>query len=211
MLIANKLSITVYIAHYTFYTFILMSKDLQNSAIPGLVSKAREGDTDAYEKIYDHFFSSVYRYVALRVPEEAAEDLVAEIFVKVWEKLYTYKERRNVPFGAWLFRIARNEIIDAYRTMRTWEEMPEDLSDPDEFNRADTSTKRLYVLKIVREALDRLPKRYREVLSLSYIAGLSNSEVAKTLRISEGSMRILKFRALNKLKENLPPELEENL
>jgi len=189
----------------------MVNKDLQNPAIPALVSKAREGDTDAYAKIYDHFFPSVYRYAVLRVSEGIAEDLVAEIFVKAWEKLYTYKERKNVPFGAWLFRIARNEVIDAYRTTRTWEEIPEDLSDPDEFNRADTSTKRLYVLKIVRNALNQLPKRYREVLSLSYIAGLSNPEVANTLRISEGSMRILKFRALNKLKENLPPELEENL
>ncbi|MBU0766800.1 RNA polymerase sigma factor [Patescibacteria group bacterium] len=189
----------------------MVTKDLQNPAILSLVAKAKEGDTESFSKIYEHFFEPVYRYAALRVPQEAAEDLVSDIFVKAWEKLHTYKERKNVPFGAWLFRIARNEVIDAYRTTKTWEEVPEDLSDTDEFNRADTSTKKLYILQIVRKAMDKLPKRYREVLSLSFIVGLRNSEVAQTLKITEGSVRILKFRALQKLKENLPPEFEENL
>ena len=188
-----------------------MAPQESDSKLLALVAKAQEGDTEAFSKIYDQFFEPVYRYAALRVPQEAAEDLVADIFVKVWEKLYTYKERKNVPFGAWLFRVARNEVIDAYRVARTWEEVPENMSDPDEFNRADTSTKRLYVLGIVRKALYQLPRRYRDVLSLCFIAGLSNAETAKALKISEGSVRVLKFRALRKLKDLLPPGLEENL
>jgi len=129
----------------------------------------------------------------------------------VWEKLYTYKERKGVPFGAWLFRVARNEVVDAYRTTKTWEEVPEEVSDPDEWNRADTRTKKLYVLRIVRKALNQLPRRYREVLSLSFIAGLSNAEVAASLRMTDGAVRVCKFRALKELKALLPPELEESL
>jgi len=121
----------------------MTQEDTTNAELLTLVRQAKEGDTKAFSKIYDHYFTPVYRYTAMRVPQESAEDLVADVFVKVWEKLYTYKERKKVPFGAWLFRIARNEVIDAYRTGRTWDELPEDLSDTDELNRADTSTSKL--------------------------------------------------------------------
>jgi len=184
---------------------------MTESEIFVLVSQSKEGDTDAFGKVYDHFFPAVYRYAALRVPEAAAEDIVEEVFVKAWEKLHMYKARKNVPFGAWLFRIARHEVIDAYRTTRTWVEVPEDVSDPDELNRADARVKREHLMQVVRRALTTLPKRYQDVLSLSYLSELSNAEVAKVLKISEGSARILKFRALKRFKAALPEEFLENV
>ncbi|MDP6575523.1 MAG: RNA polymerase sigma factor [Candidatus Peribacteraceae bacterium] len=185
--------------------------DTKEQAILELVKKAKDGCTESYSKIYDHYFNQIYRYAALRVPSEVAEDLVAEIFVKAWEKLHMFKEQKGVPFGAWLFRIARNEIIDTYRTSKTWEEIDDALVDTDKENRADTEANRMFLLKIVREAMDKLPRRYYDILSLCFIADLSHEEAAKVLRCSEGSVRVLKFRALKKLKEELPPGMEENL
>lgn len=194
------------------YTLGLMGPmDTKEQAILELVKEAKEGSTESYSKIYDHYFEQIYRYAALRVPAEIAEDLVADIFVKAWEKLHMFREQRGVPFGAWLFRIARNEIIDTYRTSKTWEEVDDALVDPDTENRADTEANRMFLLKIVREAMDKLPRKYNEVLSLCFIADLSHEEAAQVLRCSEGSVRVLKFRALKKLKEELPPGMEENL
>jgi RNA polymerase sigma-70 factor (ECF subfamily) len=127
--------------------------------------------------------------------------------VKVWEKLHTYKERKGVPFGAWLFRVARYEVIDAYRAHRDVQEFPEEVRDPDEMNRADTQAKRGDLLRIVRKAMDQLPRRYRDILLLSYMADLPHSEIARTLKMSEGAVRVLKFRALKKLEALLPPEM----
>ena len=189
----------------------MTSLDTNERAILDLVAKAREGDTESFSGIYDHYFNRIYRYAAMRVPAEVAEDLVAEIFVKAWKKLHTFKERKNIPFGAWLFRIARNEIIDAYRTSKTWEEVDESLVDPDKENRADAGANRYFVLKIVRKAMNKLPRRYNEVLSLCFVADLSHAEAAKVLKCSEGAVRVMKFRALEKLKAELPPEMEENL
>jgi RNA polymerase sigma-70 factor (ECF subfamily) len=189
----------------------MVLKELDPAQLQQWVRAAQDGDTKAFAKIYDHFFTSVYRYAALRVPQTVAEDLVADIFVKAWEKLHTYKPQKNVPFGAWLFRIVRNMVIDAYRTAQTWEEVPEQMSDPDELNRAETATERSYTLRMVRKALEQLPARYREVLSLSYVAELPTDEIARVLRTSEGSIRILKFRALRKLEDLLPPDFKENL
>lgn len=179
--------------------------------IRDLVAKAQRGDTDAFGKIYDHFFQSVYRYVTFRLPEEIAEDLVAEIFVKAWEKLHTYQVRKKVPFGAWIFRIARHSVIDAYRKQKEVMEVPEDMEDPDALNRAETRVKRKHLLKIVRESMDQLPNKYKDVLQLSYMAELPHSEVARVLRTSEGSVRIMKHRALKKLEQLLPDDVQENV
>ncbi len=183
--------------------------DAQQLALPEYVRRAKEGDTEAFAKIYDMFFDQVYRYTAFRVPKEVAEDLVADVFVKAWEKLHTYAERKNVPFSAWLFRIARHTVIDAYRTHRGFDEVSETLSDSDVFNKADAKVGRDEMLQIVNQALDNIPERYREVLLLSYMAELPHSEIARVLRLTEGAVRILKHRALKKLEDHLPENIRE--
>ncbi|MCA9370521.1 MAG: RNA polymerase sigma factor [Candidatus Peregrinibacteria bacterium] len=185
------------------------SIDIQQKVLPEYVRRAKEGDTESFAKIYDMFFVQVYRYTAFRVPKEVAEDLVADIFVKAWEKLHTYQERKNVPFGAWLFRIARHTVIDAYRTHRGFDEVPETLVDTDVFNRADTKLGRDEMLSIVNRSLDTLPERYREILLLSYMADLPHTEIARVLRLTEGAVRILKHRALKKLEDHLPENIRE--
>ncbi len=185
------------------------SSQLDESALQKLVRKAQEGDTEAFEKVYDFYFTQVYRYTAFRAPEEVAEDLVADIFMKAWEKLHTYKAQRGVPFGAWLFRIARHTVIDAYRSFRGFSEVPEELYDPDVLNRADTKVKRDDMLKMVNDSLNKLPTRYREVLLLAYMADLPHSEIARVLHLTEGAVRILKFRALKKLETLLPSDMRE--
>jgi RNA polymerase sigma-70 factor (ECF subfamily) len=186
-----------------------MDEPLSNEQILALVLQSQEGDTEAFGTLYDHFFLPVYRYTAFRAPSELVEDLVSDIFVKVWEKLHQYEARTNVPFGAWLFRIARHTVIDAYRTQRSFDEIPEELADTDRLNQAETATRTSDVLRDVRQALSQLPRRYREVLILSYVSELTHAEIAQSLKMSEGGVRILKFRALRKL-EQLLPEYKES-
>ncbi len=174
-----------------------------------LIRRAQEGDTEAFGTVYDHFFLPIFRYASFRAPRELVEDLVSDIFVKAWEKLHTYKMRKGVPFAAWLFRIARHTVIDAYRSQRSFEEVSEELPDPDVLNHADSQVRSDDILNAVRVALDRLPRRYREVLLLSYIAELSHAEVARAMRKTEGGVRVLKFRALRKLASLLPPEFRD--
>lgn len=178
--------------------------------IRNLVAQAQEGNTEAFGQVYDHFFLPIYRYTSFRAPEELVEDLVSEVFVKAWEKLHRYKTRKDVPFGAWLFRIARHTIVDAYRTQRSFDQVPEDVPDTDVLNHADASIKHKDLLRAVRRALWQLPRRYREVLLLSFMGGLNHKEAARALRLSEGAVRILKFRALKKFQEALPPEFRSS-
>ena len=171
-----------------------------------LVERAQEGDTEAFGEIYAQYFTPIYRYVAFRVPAESAEDLVSDVFVKAWEKLSSYKAQKGVPFGAWLFRIARNVVIDLYRGERVMEEVPEEIEDTDDMNRTEHRVERAEVLKVVQSAMEKLPNRYREVLELAYVAELPHSDISRVLKLREGAVRILKLRALKKLATYLPPE-----
>lgn len=188
----------------------MISQQLPEEHLQKLVVRAQDGDTAAFEKLYNEFFLPIYRYTAFRAPAEIAEDIVADVFMKAWEKLHQYKPHKGVPFGAWLFRIARHTVIDTYRRERDFEEIPEELADPDVLNRADANVRSRDVLRIVRDAMDRLPGRYREILMLSYIADLPHHEVARVLKMTEGGVRILKFRALRKLESLLPPDIHES-
>lgn len=179
---------------------------LSEAEIQELVAAAQDGRDEAFARLYEHFFDPVYRYAAYRLPPELAEDVTADVFVKAWEKLHTYRLQKAVPFGAWLFRIARHKVIDTYRTRHESAELEDVHMDPDALNRAETRTQRNENVRLVRSALDRLPTRYREVLILLYVSELPTAEVARVLRMTEGGVRILKLRALRKLEGLLPPE-----
>jgi RNA polymerase sigma factor (sigma-70 family) len=98
---------------------------MDDAAIERLVEAARTGDPEAFGALFDHYHAPVYRYVVSRVGRPSdAEDLAQLVFVKALEALPRY-EARGVPFGGWLFRLARNVVIDHVRTRR--EHAPLDL------------------------------------------------------------------------------------
>lgn len=182
---------------------------LDEAAIKNLVEQAQNGNKDAFGTLYDHFFDSIYRYATFRLPAEIAEDITADIFIKAWEKLHSYQLQKNVPFGAWIFRIARNTVIDTYRKQKSTVPMEETIIDEDELNRAEAKIKQAHLLTTLRTSMERLPTKYRDVLQLSYLADMPNAHIAKVLKKSEGSVRILKFRALKKLEALLPSDMQE--
>lgn len=183
----------------------MLTQPFAPDELKALVERAQDGDTEAFGKIYDGFLTPVYRYVVFRFPEDMAEDLVSDIFVKAWEKLHTYKAYKEVPFSAWLFRIARYTVIDAYRNHRGFDEVSEELPDEDHWNDPKSQAERRLSVHTVRSAINQLPGYYRDILLMHFVADLSHSEVAKSLKMTEGFVRVLKHRALKKLEAILAP------
>ena len=176
-----------------------------------LVTQAQLGDHTAFGHLYDVFITPIYRYVAFRVPTGIAEDLTADIFVKAWEKIGSYKVQKATPFSSWLFRIARNVVIDSYRMQRETEEIDELHEDEDRWNDPSLAITQELQSTMLRQAMQLLPKRYREVLLLSFMADLNHAEIAHALKMREGSVRILKHRALKKLSTLLPASMREEI
>ncbi len=173
--------------------------------IEELVVLVQKGDKEAFSKIYDFFADSIYRYVFFRVNKEDADDLIEQVFLRVWENIGKYKNTKESRFSSWVFRIAHNLVIDYYRNNKIKDVSELDLNIPTmdrEHNPLAKTEDKLNIL-ILRKALNKLKKQYREFLILKFINELSNKEIAELLDKSEGGVRILQLRALKALKAEL--------
>jgi RNA polymerase sigma-70 factor (ECF subfamily) len=139
----------------------------------------------------------VYRYVRSIVRDEYdAEDVTQNVFAKLMSAVANYEER-EVPFSAWILRIARNAALDWLRQRRS---VPyEDVRGPDD--RYDDSRERSVVS--LCEALDSLSEEQRHVVLLRHMVGLTPGEIAARLGKTEGSIHGLHHRARATLKEAL--------
>src|SRR5690349_23550503 len=172
-------------------------------AIERLVAEAQSGDEWAFGMIFDHFHEPIYRYIASRVHRPSdAEDLTQLVCVKALEALPRY-EARGVPFGGWLFRLARNAVIDFVRTGHEHA----DLAKSADRAGNDAGPDELAVIRqeidAVGAALARLTEDQRDAIALRFFAGLSAREAAEVMGKQEGTVRGLQFRALAALRREL--------
>lgn len=173
-----------------------------NFDIDALVLAAQEGDKEAFAKLYDHFFDPIYRYVYFRVTASEVDDLVEMTFIKAWINLEKY-EKRDVNFSAWLFKIAHNIVIDHRRSHRPLFEVKEEIQDESDKAAPKELTEKTMLSQTIRAAVDELKEPYRQVVTLKFLIGLSNTEIAEVMNEREGNIRVIQFRALKELKNIL--------
>ncbi|MCU0483192.1 MAG: sigma-70 family RNA polymerase sigma factor [Chloroflexi bacterium] len=171
--------------------------------LEGLVAAARAGDADAFAAVYEALAPRVHRYLRYRVPDpDQAEELLQQVFLQMIAALPRF-EPRGLPFAAWVFRIARNAVIDAGRARRPSlpielaHDVPSEVPGPDELAVAGDEQAGL------RDALGRLPRDQHDVLVYRFYGGLSPREVAPLMDRSEGAVRVLQHRALGALRRLL--------
>jgi RNA polymerase sigma-70 factor, ECF subfamily len=183
---------------------------IDDAAIERLVTEAQMGDAWAFGLIFDHYHESIYRFIASRVQRPSdAEDLTQLVFVKALEALPRY-ESRGIPFGGWLFRLARNAVIDHVRTRHDHAE----LDSITEWTHGDAGPDEIAVVRqqldAVGAALAGLTDEQREAIALRFFAGLSAREAAEAMGKQEGTVRGLQFRAIAALRRQLGIELDGN-
>src|ERR1044071_3275081 len=158
----------------TVRNFLVTRKDPPRPEESWLIDQAKAGDPDAFAKLYDVYVERVSRYIYFRVSEEfEMEDLVSQVFLKAWENLDRYKPGTS-PFIAWLYTIARNLVIDHYRTKKNNLPLEEAIAFPSELDLPDESAQTRFDLEAMRYGLQALSKDQQQALVLKYIAGLPN-------------------------------------
>lgn len=174
-----------------------------DAAVERLVEQARSGDPEAFGRIFDLYHQPVYRYIASRVRRPVdAEDLTQTVFVKALEALPRY-EARGVPFGGWLFRLARNTVIDHARTRRDHTDLEAVAMRIGEDEPPDDIVAGRQAIDEVAAALGALTAEQREAIVLRFFAGLSAKEAAAAMGKQEGTVRGLQFRAIAALRRAL--------
>jgi RNA polymerase sigma-70 factor (ECF subfamily) len=182
---------------------------LDDAAVERLVTASQAGDSYAFGLLFDHYHESIYRYIASRVHRPTdAEDLTQLVFVKALEALPRY-EARGVPFGGWLFRLARNAIIDFVRTRHDHGPLDTVLERPNDDVGPDQLAQTREQIDEVAAALESLTDEQREAIALRFFAGLSAREAAEAMGKQEGTVRGLQFRAIAALRRQLGPEVTD--
>ena len=176
---------------------------MDEESLDRLVADAKRGDTEAFGRIFDEYAGPIYRFIASRVSRPSdAEDLTQVVFVKALEALPRY-EARGVPFGGWLFRLARNAIIDQIRTRREHLSLVVATTRESEEASPEAMASLRDDLDRVAAALLELTDDQREVIELRFFAGLSVAEAAEAMGRQEGTIRGLQFRAVGALRRSL--------
>jgi RNA polymerase sigma-70 factor (TIGR02952 family) len=174
-----------------------------------VVLRARAGDVEAFGALYDRYLELVYRYVYYRVGAHAlAEDITSETFLRALRRMNAFTWQGK-DFGAWLVTIARNLVLDHFKSGRyrmevctpelleadRWEESPE---------RAvlDSFTHRELFI-----AVRGLSSEQRECVVLRFMHGLSVAETATVMTKSHGAVKALQYRAVRSLARTVPAEV----
>jgi len=171
-----------------------------------LVQRAQALEESALADLYSTYYPRIYNYAFLQLGDiQAAEDLASEVMLKVLESVRKY-QFKGAPFSAWVFRIARNRLIDLHRRRKRRGEV--DLTEP-------VAAMQISPEVLAERALDRgqlhlalkyLTDEQRQVIVLKFIEGFDNGSIARILGRSEGAVKSLQHRALNSLRRIMSGE-----
>jgi RNA polymerase sigma-70 factor (ECF subfamily) len=167
-----------------------------------LVVRAKAGDPGAFTAIYERYSAAIYRYIYFRVGEaELAEDLQAEVFLRMLEGIQRYEDR-GWPISAWLYRIAHDRTVDTMRRRRNRQHVPLEAwsgtcDGPDSTVDVQLDHEEL------NQMLNDLTDEQRQVIRLRFMADMSVQEVAQKLGRTEGSVKALQHRGIQSLARRL--------
>jgi len=169
-----------------------------------LIARAQRGDVDAIGSLYDQHQNAIFRYLWARLGQRPlAEDLTGEVFLRMLDALPNY--RPTAPFRAWLYRIARNLLIDHYRKHGQATQVPLETAEAQPTAEADLLTVAEHTLTLhhLQTALSQLDEMQREVVTLRFLSGLSLQETAAALEKTEPAIKALQHRGLAALRHAL--------
>jgi RNA polymerase sigma-70 factor (ECF subfamily) len=184
--------------------------DVDSSPDDAVVRAVLAGDVDAFEILVNRYKEKVYNLIWGMVRDPGhAEDLVQDVFIKAFRKLADFEQKSR--FYTWVYRIAVNRTLDFLKgkdraRASSLEELPqvEPTAAPAETDPAGPLLEREFVEQMER-ALAGIPLKFREILVLREVQGLSYEEIAEVLGCSKGTVESRLFRARARLKEKLRP------
>ena len=172
---------------------------------------AKAYDRQTIADIYDEYYAPIYRFISRQVEDmETARDLTSELFNRFLSALDS-GQGPDKSISSWLYRAAHNIVVDHYRRrqFRDHLPLPDQLVDGD-VDLALEVENRLNAGR-VREALETLTPDQRQVITLKFLAGFSNAEIAGIMEKPVGAVKSLQHRGLASLQRQLIPAKEKAL
>jgi RNA polymerase sigma-70 factor (ECF subfamily) len=177
------------------------ARTVEDQEVRILVERAVKGNVEAFGDLYSIHLDRIYRYIFYQVNDRTtAEDLTEEVFIKAWKNISKFKWKGH-PFSSWLYRIARNHVIDYFRTSQQQKPLEGELPDSDAGPEREVEIKQMN--QLIYEAVSTLPQQQRQLIILKFIEGLDNWEIEKVMGKNQGAIRVMQMRALAALRQKL--------
>lgn len=157
-----------------------------------MIEAIKAGDNAAFGEFYKEFAPLVHGILLARLPRDEVQDAVQEVFLAAYRHIGSLRDENAI--GGWVARIARNHVVDHYRSKKPSEELPEDLEGGRD-RRAEAAE--------VLDAIRALPNAYRETLILRLVEGMTGNEIAEKTGLSPDSVRVNLHRGMNLLRKSL--------
>ena len=179
----------------------------QVDIIEKLVQSAKKGDALSFGQLYDLFYTKIFRYVAYKVGNrEDAEDITAEVFIRMLKSINSFSFQGH-PFSSWLFRIAKNMVVDYFRKNSRRKTAPLETAgsiQETESLEIDYQLDLDIEMSNISESIKTLTDLQQEVISLRFIevfaGGLSIKETASAIGRKENAVKALQHSAIKKLR-----------
>lgn len=178
---------------------------LQRPAMSELIYRiAQSRDAQAFDELFAEFAPRLRSYMLRQGADAAtAEELAQETMLTVWRKARLYSGEKGSA-STWIYTIARNLRIDRIRRETAWQELPDELEEEaSDATLPDEAASQAQRQVRVHEALKTLPEEQYEVIALSYLDGLSHSEIAERLQVPLGTVKSRMRLAYQKLRETV--------
>ena len=176
------------------------------------ITQAQPFDQTTLAQIYDTYQLPLYRYIYRRVGDvETARDLTADVFKRLLQAVHKGQEPDKNAIRAWLYRTAHNQVVDYYRRQQHRRHLPlfdsvvSTADDPVE------TAEHNIAAAAVRQAMQQLTPDQQQVVSLKFLEGFTNQEIADILDKPVGAVKSLQHRALAALQRQLLPKREGEL
>jgi RNA polymerase sigma-70 factor (ECF subfamily) len=177
---------------------LFLRRDICQDELNELIKQAKQDEEAAVSRLSTYTYAHVYAFLYYRVARpEDAEDLTSEVVLKIIKALK--KQRGN--FHAWMYRIARNRLVDFYRHRAVRSEVSINDVAPKELSKSDDFSRQIMTKEKLRKGLEQLTDEQRQVVILKFIEGYANREIAEIVGKSVGAVKVLQFRALRALRE----------
>lgn len=180
-----------------------------------LICEAQAGNAASFGALYDLYAPRIYRFIFVKTGNRTdAEDLTHEVFLSGWRTIAGWQKRDSVPFSSWLYQIARNRVIDWYRTAKSnpsLDEMIAGNSLPTELVSTGgaglmQALHQKFELQTVMDAVRELTPDQQDVIVMRFVEDLTPEETGAAIGKTASGVRLIQHRAIQKLKKTLESE-----
>lgn len=164
-----------------------------------LIAKCQKGDSHSFGGLYDLYAKKIYDFLYFRTHhKQTAEDLASSVFTKALERIAQF-DSTKAKFSTWLYQIAKNTLVDHFRTLK-YSQSIEDIWDMPSSVNVERDADTALALEKVKEQIKQLPALQRDIIVMRLWDGLSHKEISEILGISEGNSKVSFSRAVSKLR-----------